>query len=172
MTRFLTLALFLGSTAFAADLADLDELPEAEVVETSASKDIDFADDEDDFAMDLSAPAPVAASQASLQTVQIAAPGPRLPSVDHVEFEDDDFAFDAAAPVNRTPHGATSVEMVELDEDIEASIDEEEEFRAELPEMAGLDDEDLPEEKAEASGTTAGEIKAILSDDDDIELDW
>ena len=96
---------------------------------------------------------------------------PSLPSVDHVNF-DDDFAFENGASVASTPRGTSTVELVDLDDDIEPiAIDEDEDLRAELPELAGFDDDTLTE-ATEAETTTTEDISGLLEDDDDIELDW
>ncbi|TNE92553.1 MAG: hypothetical protein EP330_01010 [Deltaproteobacteria bacterium] len=191
MFRTLALALFLAPTAFASDLGDLVDLPEAEVtVEDPAAGAIDLSD-EDDFEFEADKPNAVPATEApAATTAELVvdeapaaaaptrasfAPAPDLPSVDHVEFEDD-FEFETASPKKAAAptRSESKVEFVDLDGEVEtpkAEKVEEEEVRPELDEFEVL--EGLEDEPVKATDKTpVGDVEELLSDDDDIDLDW
>ena len=177
------LTTLLLSAVALAELPD-ETLPEAEVIE-ERTEAVDLSDEDD---IDFEAPAvnavPEAASTPSRPEVDLAASGaitptalssgpmPRLPSVEHVEFEED-FDFDANHSAQKTAAAASSVQLQDLDEVPSKDIsveDVEENKRVELPE--GMADE-LPEEVSPAAPSEVPEdTRALLEDEDDFAVDW
>lgn len=182
MLRLIALAAILSAPAAMA--SELDDLPEADVaVETAPTETVDLSDDDDiDFAeptanaiataepMTRPIDADIEADEPTVRTAF--APAPKLPSLDDVEFEDD-FEFEAApSAASRASAKVSNVEFVDLDGEADAAkpAPVEEEARPEL-ELDMVDD--LEDEAIELDEPApAGDVGDLLSDDDDIELEW
>lgn len=186
MIRALALLVFVAPTALAADLGELAELPEAEApVEVAPSEAIDLTD-EDDFEFEAPAPNAVSAGtndapvRAAVPTTTTAptrasfAPAPSLPSLDHVEFEDD-FEFEAApaaTPARPATPARSSVEVLDLEAyGVSTKVEVVEDARPALDGIEIIDDVEDKDIAVEAP-TTAEELDNLLSDDDDLSVDW
>ena len=177
------LTTLLLSAVALAELPD-ETLPEAEVIE-ERTEAVDLTDEDDiEFEAPTVNAVPEVSSTPTRPEVDLAAygaitptalsagPMPRLPSVEHVDFEDD-FDFDASRSAEHTASAGSAVQLQDLDEEPSKDIaveDVEENQRVELPE--GMADE-LPEEASPAATSEVPEdTRALLEDEDDFAVDW